>query len=130
MLSYVIIGRINCVALLAQINTENRQDLLSICYSFFAESVYDTISLEIPLNKIDEPSCLDSFIIAVCNKRSHKSIQAASPDLRDFTSVVSADRLPQGFPSDLSILTDSREVVNGKCQDIFILLELFLSNSS
>jgi hypothetical protein len=99
-------GRRNCKACLVNLVTANRQDLIAALLAV-ATPEEDIVTLEIPM----DDNAVDSFVFTICNKKQVKAIQANSIDVKDFASIVPADKLPKDFPSDLVVLTDCREVI-------------------
>ncbi len=73
---YYASGRINIVAMLVQISTCKRQDLLSSLISFFNPEE-DTVTIEFAL----DDSLIDNFVFVICPKRQYKSIIANNTDL-------------------------------------------------
>eukprot|EP00386_Alphamonas_edax_P001248 GDKI01003659.1.p1 GENE.GDKI01003659.1~~GDKI01003659.1.p1 ORF type:complete len:398 (+),score=142.90 GDKI01003659.1:130-1323(+) len=92
-------GRINCSGVLATLNLQTRQDLLSRFILSQAFPKYDTCTLEIPLDS------LDPMVFALCRKRDTKNTHNTLNDVRAYCK----QRTIAGLPANLSVLSDTME---------------------
>jgi len=98
-------GRVCCEGMLIELKLIKRQDLLALAMGLLNSKTQDQVVVKAEISK----DSMDSFVFAVCNKRSATKMHKEMTDLKQFcVSVAKADE-KYGIPTGFHVLSELAE---------------------